>query len=204
MQYSDFLEELEEKEAAARLGSPVGKLFVRVSERFCIKQEGAEGFAKALQRVCEAAKTKLPPMKEKEKDKGKEKEKDQEKAPIEQDTAQEDNDEEEGGDPDAQCFLAKVMELGRGLSVNERKAVSLYRKAAGEWKVPAGEEGIRITEQNLAEFAGDSGRAVALCVLGLFYDDAKISVPKDPKKAIEYFQRAAALGNSAALNNLGM
>ena len=204
MQYSDFLEELEEKEAAARLGSPVGKLFVRVSERFCIKQEGAEGFAKALQRVCEAAKTKLPPMNEK--DKGKEKEKDQENAPIEQDAAreQEDNEEEEGGDPDAQCFLAKVMELGRGLSVNEPKAVALYRKAAGEWKVPAGEEGIRITEQNLVEFAGDSGRAVALCVLGLFYDDAKFSVPKDPKKAIEYFQRAAALGNSAALNNLGM
>ena len=83
----------------------------------------------------------------------------------------------EAGSPEAQFELARLYERGTGVSADEARALELYRAAA---------------DQDFADAIND---------LGFMYHQGGLGLRPDPKKALEYFERAANLRHPQAQFN---
>ncbi|MCB1339511.1 MAG: caspase family protein [Pseudooceanicola sp.] len=81
------------------------------------------------------------------------------------------------GSPEAQFELAKLFERGTGVERDEARALELYQAAA---------------EQDFADAIND---------LGFLHYQGGLGLPADPKKALEYFERAADLRHPQAQFN---
>ncbi|WP_299811981.1 caspase family protein [uncultured Roseibium sp.] len=83
----------------------------------------------------------------------------------------------DAGDPEAMFELARLYERGIGVDQDIDEALNLYRQSAAE---------------NFADAIND---------LGFLHFQGGLGVPRDPVKAIEFFQRAADLRHPEAMFN---
>lgn len=81
------------------------------------------------------------------------------------------------GSPEAQFELAKLFERGTGVPVDEKRALELYQAAAS---------------QDFADAIND---------LGFLNYQGGLGLPRNPKKALKYFERAADLRHPQAQFN---
>lgn len=86
----------------------------------------------------------------------------------------------EGGHPVATRYAAWALRTGTGVPVNLAKSVELYTKAATQF-----------------------GDVKSMACLGFFYEKGE-GVAADAKQAFEWYQRAAAGGDSVAQVNLAL
>ena len=116
----------------------------------------------------------------------------------------------EQDDGDAQYWLGGAYEAGRGVETNIVEAAKWYYKAAENQKVEA---------QEWIRKAAAKGDASAQCFLGDLFRKGEMGVKvnlqdypgvnvtehhKNPTEAVKWYRRAAAQGNAAAQNNLGV
>lgn len=111
-------------------------------------------------------------------------------------------------------LLASQKMWGRGMPVNEREAVELFRRAADRGDVEAMnlvgwsyETGHGVSVNNEEAFrwyqrSADRGYAEAFLHLGWMYGNG-IFVAKNDEKATRLYQQAAELGETTAMSNVG-
>jgi TPR repeat protein/uncharacterized caspase-like protein len=118
------------------------------------------------------------------------------------------------GAPMAQFFLARCLQHGVGMAVDEAAAMELYRRA-GEggvglaWNaLGAAHETGRGVEKNFVQAAecyhrgGDLGCATAMYNLAYLYEEG-YGVPKSLTQAFDWYRRAAEAGEPGAMFKTG-
>lgn len=113
------------------------------------------------------------------------------------------------GDARATVFLAVGYLNGKGgLTIDEKKAVELIKRSAASGEAIGivilgqlyehgrgmkGEQGNAVYQY---QKAAELGEPFAMVRLGICYEEGEFGVTKNHEKAVDLFQRAAALGNS--------
>lgn len=126
----------------------------------------------------------------------------------------------EQGSATAQRYLGILYENGLGVPRDFARAIQLYRQAAdqddadaelrlGEAYLMAFDMGVdfpHVPEKGIAlmEKAAGHGDPRHMNVVGQFLEGGRWGVPKDDKRAVEYYKKAAALGDSSAEFRLGL
>lgn len=119
----------------------------------------------------------------------------------------------EAGDRDAQYWLGRLYDEGKGIQRDRVGALGWFRKAADQEHADAQriigvfyEEGTGVAQSHseAAQWfarAARQGNAKALRNLGSLYLDGR-GLPQDLRKAMELFEKAAEQGNAKAKRNL--
>ena len=115
----------------------------------------------------------------------------------------------------AQSKVGFYYTMGKGVEMDEAKAVEWYRKAADQGCSRAQNnlglcyengKGAEMDNVKAVEYYGkaaEEGHSRAQNNLGLCYENGK-GVEMDEAKAVEWYRKAAAQGHSGAQNNLGL
>ncbi|MEM7407931.1 MAG: SEL1-like repeat protein [Pseudomonadota bacterium] len=119
------------------------------------------------------------------------------------------------GHPGAQHNLAVMYDHGRGVPVDDAKAVHWYTRAANSGHAPSQYtlgllhsrgQGVEKSMREAVKWytkAADQGHVESQFVLGVLYDFGK-GVRKSERKAVSWYKRAATQGDARAQYNLAL